>query len=726
MLKLSQQLLAIALIATILASFMLPSFIRAEVGDADVTRDRNIQPSQSEPGDADATRFKNLEAPLEGPNNADVVGKRNLQTPLSGPNDADVIRLGNLNGFEVTSEWDDDDSDGIPNYLDLQSLDVISCHGTPGLFGADWGVTLRLVRPKTTVEAMIDVLQGWGLNQLNQYTDIASLIIEIRNPYDTGEPLLSWLKQYLTITFQEELDTIRRINSVSCSDGRYRFLILLGSSDTVNWETKSCWLVDHSPIAVAAAVAIVVAAAPIWLHMINVALQAIKGNYNWVDDISKIIVGKIFMDYVFNFASVLSWGVDVFMESFQLGASINDPFFDIAVFDLMGQQVLGYDNGQIIPNSAYGVYLGRTDQMQLMMVSKTALPFNMTVASGSQQRINYIGFLSDYSNQTIMFGGTMQPNETINTIPYTIQNQTCLNHLILEYNITDASPFKGDYVPIEIWVKNENMSSVDDAAVEVSVRGQTVEVSNQGNGNYHAMLNTSMLEYGDSTVVITAGHTNYFGSIAAQTISVTFNLVMTNVSISKEVIGYGRTASATVRCENYGHYVGSLNVTLYANSTPVQTQNLLLMGQNSTTIVFNWDTTGFAYGNYTISVCATPIVGESDISDNTYMGGTVLVTIPGDVTGDRNVDASDLYALSKAYGSTPLTPNWNPNCDIDGDNKVDAADLFDLGKNYWKTIQTMETNEVRKLTLTTLPLLTVLSILGVFVGKRKWQRKLWG
>ena len=58
---------------------------------------------------------------------------------------------------------------------------------------------------------------------------------------------------------------------------------------------------------------------------------------------------------------------------------------------------------------------------------------------------------------------------------------------------------------------------------------------------------------------------------------------------------------------------------------------------------------------------------------------------PGDVDGDGDVDASDLFDLSKAYSSEPGDANWNPDCDFNGDDRVDAADLFDLSKNYGKT-----------------------------------------
>ena len=60
--------------------------------------------------------------------------------------------------------------------------------------------------------------------------------------------------------------------------------------------------------------------------------------------------------------------------------------------------------------------------------------------------------------------------------------------------------------------------------------------------------------------------------------------------------------------------------------------------------------------------------------------------VRGDVDGDGDVDTSDLFEFSKAYGSEFSKPNWNPNCDFNGDNRVDASDLFNLGKNYGNTI----------------------------------------
>jgi len=62
------------------------------------------------------------------------------------------------------------------------------------------------------------------------------------------------------------------------------------------------------------------------------------------------------------------------------------------------------------------------------------------------------------------------------------------------------------------------------------------------------------------------------------------------------------------------------------------------------------------------------------------------VIFGGDADLDGDIDASDFFDLSKAYGSDSSKPNWNPNCDFNGDGTVDTSDLSDLNKNYGATV----------------------------------------
>ena len=79
------------------------------------------------------------------------------------------------------------------------------------------------------------------------------------------------------------------------------------------------------------------------------------------------------------------------------------------------------------------------------------------------------------------------------------------------------------------------------------------------------------------------------------------------------------------------------------------------------------------------------MLDELNTHNNNYIDGMAFITITGDVNGDDKVDASDLFDLSKAYGSTPTDPNWNSDCDFNRDDKVDACDLFVLSKKFGKT-----------------------------------------
>jgi len=63
----------------------------------------------------------------------------------------------------------------------------------------------------------------------------------------------------------------------------------------------------------------------------------------------------------------------------------------------------------------------------------------------------------------------------------------------------------------------------------------------------------------------------------------------------------------------------------------------------------------------------------------------VLLTIPGDINGDRKVSLSDLVLLANAYGSTPGSPKWDACCDVYRDNRISLQDLVVLALNYSKT-----------------------------------------
>jgi hypothetical protein len=171
----------------------------------------------------------------------------------------------------------------------------------------------------------------------------------------------------------------------------------------------------------------------------------------------------------------------------------------------------------------------------------------------------------------------------------------------------------------------------------------------------------------------------------SNTATVTVNIhdvALTSVTPSKTVVGQGYSLDTTVTVADLGSYPETFNVTVYANTAPITSLKVTLSGGNSTDITFSWNTTGVAYGNYTISAYALPVLGETNTTNNNCTGGLVAVSIPGDLNGDFKASLSDLAIFAQAYGSKPDGANWNPNADIDDNGIVNLSDLAIMAEHY--------------------------------------------
>jgi parallel beta-helix repeat protein len=158
---------------------------------------------------------------------------------------------------------------------------------------------------------------------------------------------------------------------------------------------------------------------------------------------------------------------------------------------------------------------------------------------------------------------------------------------------------------------------------------------------------------------------------------------ITSVTTSKNIVGQGYNASINVIMFNYGNDAETFNVTIYANQTMIgEIYNIDLTSRNSATLTFKWNTSGFAYGNYTISAVADTVPGETYTADNTFIDGWVYVGIPGDINADGIVEMMDFYYASLAFGSTPTSPNWNPSADVNADGIVEMMDFFVLSQHF--------------------------------------------
>jgi len=155
-----------------------------------------------------------------------------------------------------------------------------------------------------------------------------------------------------------------------------------------------------------------------------------------------------------------------------------------------------------------------------------------------------------------------------------------------------------------------------------------------------------------------------------------------DVVTSKTVIGQGYNLDIAVTILNYSNDTETRNITVYANTTSIASQNVTLANKDATTVILTWNTTDFAKDNYAISAEASVVPNETYTTDNTCTDGWIVVTILGDVNGDLKVWWQDLFAIAAAYNSKPSDDNWDPNCDINGEGRVSWQDLFTLAANY--------------------------------------------
>ncbi len=188
------------------------------------------------------------------------------------------------------------------------------------------------------------------------------------------------------------------------------------------------------------------------------------------------------------------------------------------------------------------------------------------------------------------------------------------------------------------------------------------------------------------TVVLQWLPTFFYISSRAVVENAETNIALTDIEADRAVVCEGYNVNFNVSVKNTGKSQETFNVSLYAGDIEIGKQEITLTNGTTSSLSFTWNTSGLVhYENFAISAYVWPIEGEAYSGDNLRIDGNVLISMAGDLNGDRVVDIFDIAMLALAFGSVQGDPNWNAATDINGDDLVDIFDLVIVATRFGDT-----------------------------------------
>ena len=185
--------------------------------------------------------------------------------------------------------------------------------------------------------------------------------------------------------------------------------------------------------------------------------------------------------------------------------------------------------------------------------------------------------------------------------------------------------------------------------------------------------------------VVDANNIDHYPLMKALAVGASIHCVaITKALPSKTIVGVGLECSVIVTVANEGSYTETFTVTAYANTTAIETQTVTLVVGTSAPVTLTWNTTGFAYGNYSLSAIVTLAPGETNQWTGPFTYGTVKVTIPGDVNGDGVINILDVSVIAAYWLQTvPPAPS---NADVNCDGVINILDVSVCAAHWLQTL----------------------------------------
>jgi len=272
--------------------------------------------------------------------------------------------------------------------------------------------------------------------------------------------------------------------------------------------------------------------------------------------------------------------------------------------------------------------------------------------------------------------------------PYPVEHDIAVTNVTLSKTVVR----QGHSVAINVSVENQvcdtetfnvtayaNTTIIDTPANITLIGGNSTTISvtwdttNWVIGNYTISANATILP----DEIDTADNTYVDGTVTVRpTIR---DIAITDVAVccGATLLHGGYTACLNTTVANEGEVADTFDVTAYWNATEIQTVQVTLANGTSDTTCFSWDTAGLPeYDTYNITAYAHPVVGETDLADNTFVYGIVTIVHKGDVNNDGKVRIDDILAIALAFGTDCGGPPnasgryYEPNLDLNCDGKI--------------------------------------------------------
>jgi len=196
-------------------------------------------------------------------------------------------------------------------------------------------------------------------------------------------------------------------------------------------------------------------------------------------------------------------------------------------------------------------------------------------------------------------------------------------------------------------------------------------LNNQENVTVECNSTLTGLVNGQYNIIVYANDTS--GNMGASdrvcfTVLVIHDIAVTDLQCSPLQIYIGQLVNISVSVQNEGTVAETFNVSIHANTTNVETLEVtnLSAGDNSI-LPFTWNTTGMTKGNYTIKGAAHPVLGETDIADNTYVDSIVNI-----------MARPDIEVTSSLSSKTVVGQGYYVQIDVTIRNQGDRAETFNV------------------------------------------------